>query len=114
MFCLRGEGARVGKGFEVKRAGGVGYILGNSPANGNELSVDAHVLAATAVGSEGAIEILQYINSTKNPTAYITPARTVLHSQPAPYMAAFTSRGPNIIYPDILKVHFVWLQRTVF
>lgn len=108
MFCLRGNGTRVGKGEEVKRAGGVGYILGNSLANGAELSVDAHVLPATAVDSDDAIKILNYINSTKNPMAYIFPSRTVLHTKPAPYMAAFTSRGPNVISPNILKVN--WLK----
>lgn len=103
VFCLRGNGTRVGKGLEVKRAGGVGYILGNSPANGEEIPADPHVLPATALGSTGAIKILNYINSTQNPTATILPARTVLNYKPAPFMATFTSRGPNIIEPNILK-----------
>ncbi|WOG85034.1 hypothetical protein DCAR_0104220 [Daucus carota subsp. sativus] len=103
VFCLRGNGTRIGKGLEVKRVGAAGYILGNSPANGAELAVDCHVLPATAVTSEDAIKISKYINSTKNPTAYIVRAVTKLYSKPAPYMAAFTSRGPNVISPDILK-----------
>ncbi|XAR66629.1 Tripeptidyl-peptidase II [Bertholletia excelsa] len=103
VMCLRGNGTRVGKGMEVKRAGGVGFVLGNSPANGAELTVDAHVLPATAVNSDDAIKILKYINSTKKSTAYINPARTQLHRQAAPFMAAFSSRGPNVITPDILK-----------
>ncbi|KAL8108232.1 subtilisin-like protease SBT5.6 [Apium graveolens] len=103
VFCLRGNGTRIGKGQEVKRAGGAGYILGNSLANGAELAVDAHVLPATGVTSDDAIKILKYINSTKKPTAYIRYAKTRLNYKPAPYMAAFTSRGPNVISPDILK-----------
>ncbi|CAK9136634.1 unnamed protein product [Ilex paraguariensis] len=103
VMCLRGKGTRVGKGGEVKRAGGVGFILGNSPANGAEIAVDAHVLPATAVNSNNAIEILQYINATKNPTAYIHRASTVLHDKPAPSMASFSSRGPSVISPEILK-----------
>ncbi|KAK3006403.1 hypothetical protein RJ639_015544 [Escallonia herrerae] len=104
VLCFRGNGTRVGKGQEVKRAGGIGFILGNSPANGAELAADAHVLPATAVNSENAIKIVRYINRTKNPMASIFPAKTVLYSKPAPFMAAFTSRGPNTISPDILKV----------
>ena len=104
MFCLRGNGTRVGKGIEVKRAGGVGYILGNSPANGQEIVADPHVLPATAVGANEAIQIFKYINSTKYPMAYIIPAKTVVHTTPAPFMASFTSRGPNVIDPTILKV----------
>ncbi|PSR98662.1 Subtilisin-like protease [Actinidia chinensis var. chinensis] len=103
VMCLRGNGSRVGKGEEVRRAGGIGFILGNSPANGAELTADAHVLPATAVASDSAIKILKYINSTKKPMAYISPARTVLDRKPAPFMASFTSRGPNTITPDILK-----------
>ncbi|KAL5839221.1 hypothetical protein ACOSQ3_011926 [Xanthoceras sorbifolium] len=103
VMCMRGVGMRVEKGQEVKRAGAVGFILGNSPANGNEIAVDAHLLPATAVVSDDAIKILKYINSTKNPVAFIKQARTTLHYQPAPFMAAFTSRGPNVLDPNILK-----------
>lgn len=108
VMCMRGVGMRIEKGLEVKRAGGAGFILGNSPANGNELACDAHLLPATAVASDDAIKILQYINSTKKPVAFIKPATTTLHYQPAPFMAAFTSRGPNSIDPNILKVIY-WL-----
>ncbi|KAL8460778.1 hypothetical protein ACS0TY_032329 [Phlomoides rotata] len=103
VMCLRGNGTRVGKGMEVKRAGGIGYVLGNSEANGNELAADAHVLPATAVSYLNALQILKYINSTKAPTAYIIPAKTVLDIKPSPFMAAFSSRGPSTISPDILK-----------
>lgn len=104
VLCFRGAGTRVGKGAEVKRAGGVGYILSNSKANGEELSVDSHLLPATAVGYTNGLKILNYLNSTKNPMAYIAPAETILEGVRAPFMAAFSSRGPNIIYPDVIKV----------
>lgn len=103
-MCLRGNGTRVGKGGEVKRAGGIGYILGNSKANGAELVADAHLLPATAVDYKSGVQILNYISSTKFPVAYIVPGKTVLHAKPAPYMASFTSRGPSAVAPDILKV----------
>ncbi|KAL2475125.1 subtilase family protein [Abeliophyllum distichum] len=103
VLCLRGNGSRVGKGLEVKRAGGIGYILGNSRANGAEEAADAHFLPATSINYENALKMLNYINSTKTPMAYIAPAKTVLDSKPAPFMAAFTSRGPSTISPDILK-----------
>lgn len=103
VMCLRGNGTRVGKGGEVKRAGGAGFILGNSKANGEELAADSHLLPATAVTYSNAIKILSYINSTKSPKAHIVPGITVLHRKPAPFMASFTSRGPNTISPQILK-----------
>ncbi|GAB2226121.1 hypothetical protein Droror1_Dr00021913 [Drosera rotundifolia] len=33
----------------------------------------------------------------------IVPPKTQLHRKPAPFMASFTSRGPNVIDPNILK-----------
>eukprot|EP01018_Ginkgo_biloba_P022277 Gb_38600 [translate_table: standard] len=103
VFCLRGNGPRVGKGLEVKRAGGAAVILGNRPLNGAEISVDAYVLPGTAVISTDATTILGYINSTMNPIAKIVPAKTVLGVKPAPFMAAFSSQGPNVLDPNILK-----------
>ncbi|KAJ7947213.1 Subtilisin-like protease [Quillaja saponaria] len=103
VLCMRGNGTRVGKGIEVQRTGGAGLILGNSPSNGAEITCDAHVLPATAVVYEEAMKILQYIKSTKYPIAHIMPATTTVHTKPAPSMASFTSRGPNIIDPNLLK-----------
>jgi len=40
----------------------------------------------------------------RNPTGFITKPATVLGTKPAPFMAAFSSQGPNTITPEILKV----------
>lgn len=37
----------------------------------------------------------------------IFPAKTVLASKPAPRVAAFSSKGPNALTPEILKVQFL-------
>ncbi|KAH9289612.1 hypothetical protein KI387_033729 [Taxus chinensis] len=103
VFCLRGMNSRVEKSLEVKRAGGAAIILGNLPSSGAEISVDANVLPGTAVVSDDATTILAYINSTINPVAHIDPAKTVLGIKPAPFMAAFSSRGPNVLDANILK-----------
>lgn len=103
VFCLRGNNTRVGKGMEVMRAGGIGYILGNAKGQGEEIVADPHVLPATAVGEYESMQIFNYIKSTKYPAAKILPAKTVVGTSPAPFMASFTSRGPNIIDPTILK-----------
>ncbi|KAM0938330.1 putative tripeptidyl-peptidase II [Dioscorea sansibarensis] len=105
VVCLRGSGTRVAKGMEVKRAGGVAMILGNSPANGDEIAVDAHVLPAAAISSKDVLLVLSYINgsTSSKPMAMIERANTVLGSNPAPVMAAFSSRGPNSIEHNILK-----------
>lgn len=104
VLCLGGNAPTVGTGMEVKRAGGAAVILGNFPAEGAEISVDAHVLPGTAVLSDDVIAIRNYINSTRTPTAKIIPAKTVLNVKEAPFMAAFSSQGPNALDPNILKV----------
>lgn len=43
----------------------------------------------------------------RNPTVYITPATTQIGKKPAPFMAAFSSKGPNTITPKILKVFVI-------
>ncbi|XP_030509609.2 subtilisin-like protease SBT5.3 isoform X2 [Cannabis sativa] len=38
-----------------------------------------------------------------NPVAYITPTKTKIGVKPAPVMASFSSRGPNVIQPALIK-----------
>ncbi|KAF9620616.1 hypothetical protein IFM89_013642 [Coptis chinensis] len=103
VLCMRGEGMRVGKGEEVKRAGAVGMILGNSPLNGNDLAIDPHVLPATQVVADDAISIFNYIKSSNKSVAQIDPGMTIVNTKPAPSMASFSSMGPNPLVADILK-----------
>eukprot|EP01018_Ginkgo_biloba_P040197 Gb_37580 [translate_table: standard] len=103
VFCERGKSSRVGKGAEVKAAGGAAMILANTEENGEELVADAHLLPATLVGQKNGVLIKEYIKSVSNPTATIEFKGTVLGIKPAPVVAAFSSRGPNSISPQVLK-----------
>ncbi|RAL46692.1 hypothetical protein DM860_004971 [Cuscuta australis] len=103
VLCDRGINARVDKGLEVKAAGGAGMVLANTAANGEELVADAHLLPATAVGQIAGDEIRRYILSDSNPTATISFEGTKVGIKPSPVVAAFSSRGPNTITPEILK-----------
>ncbi|XP_050207211.1 subtilisin-like protease SBT5.3 [Mercurialis annua] len=103
LVCLRGENARVDKGQQAAMAGAVGMVLANDKASGNEILADPHVLPASHVNYTNGVDILNYINSTKYSLAYITLPGTELGVKPAPFMAAFSSRGPNTITPEILK-----------
>jgi len=107
VVCFRGTGLRVEKGLEVKRAGGAAILLGNPAASGSEVPVDAHVLPGTVVAAADANTILSYINSSSSPTAVLDPSRTVVDVRPSPVMAQFSSRGPNVLEPSILKVRNV-------
>ncbi|KMT02183.1 hypothetical protein BVRB_9g206980 isoform C [Beta vulgaris subsp. vulgaris] len=103
VVCIRGDNARVDKGQQVALAGGVGMILANDHDTANEILADPHVLPASHINYSNGILVSTYINSTKFPKASITRTSTRLGINPAPFMAAFSSKGPNTITPEILK-----------
>ncbi|CAL0314618.1 unnamed protein product [Lupinus luteus] len=103
VVCDRGVNARVEKGVVVKKAGGVGMILANTAQNGEESVADRHVLPAVAVGEITGDKIREYVGSDPNPTVVLSFGGTVLNVKPAPVVAAFSSRGPNNLTPQILK-----------
>ncbi|WOG93032.1 hypothetical protein DCAR_0312311 [Daucus carota subsp. sativus] len=103
VLCDRGVNARVQKGSVVKSAGGVGMVLANAASNGDELVADAHLLPATAVTEKTGNLIKNYLFSESNPTATILFQGTKVGIEPSPVVAAFSSRGPNSITPEILK-----------
>ncbi|GLT36768.1 hypothetical protein SLA2020_111250 [Shorea laevis] len=103
VICLQGDYGSIEKGVAVLRAGAVGMILANDEQGGNEVFPEAHILPAADVGFADGQTIYAYINSNGKPIAKITPVKTVLGTKSAPKMAAFSSRGPNPIDPEILK-----------
>ncbi|KAL0718507.1 hypothetical protein Bca4012_067829 [Brassica carinata] len=102
VMCERG-GNRAVKGEVVKAAGGIGMILANTASRGEELAADAHVLPTTNVGKKAGDIIRHYVMTDPNPTASIVIQGTVVNIKPSPVLAAFSSRGPNPITPNILK-----------
>ncbi|XP_057974101.1 subtilisin-like protease SBT1.7 [Malania oleifera] len=103
VVCDRGgDVPRVEKGIAVKNAGGVGMILVNEQP-GEDALADAHFVTAAAVDKETGELIMNYINSSTNPTATIACKGTQVGIQPSPILAAFSSRGPNLLTQKILK-----------
>ncbi|XP_071717555.1 subtilisin-like protease SBT5.3 [Rutidosis leptorrhynchoides] len=103
LVCLRGDNARVDKGQQAALAGAWGMVLANNDASGNEILADPHVLPATHITYSDGLALFRYLNSTKSPMASITHPFTQLDAKPAPFMAAFSSKGPNTITPEFLK-----------
>ncbi|KAL3754124.1 hypothetical protein ACJRO7_001383 [Eucalyptus globulus] len=89
-----------GQDDTIKQLGGVGLV-----ASGDSLAdVDvAFVMSmpGTTVSNKDGEKIDRYINSTKNPQAVISKTRTAKMN--APFIAAFSSRGPQLIALNILK-----------
>lgn len=103
VLCDRGVNARVQKGLVVRDAGGAGMVLANAAGNGEELVADAHLLPAAGVGEKAGDALKSYLQTSSNPTATIMFGGTKVGVRPSPVVAAFSSRGPNIVTPDILK-----------
>ncbi|KAK7256679.1 hypothetical protein RIF29_30135 [Crotalaria pallida] len=102
VACERGLNGRTEKGEAVKMARGAGMILLNSDSQGEELMADPHVLPATSIGASAGKVIRSYIGSVKRPTASISFIGTS-YGDPAPIVAAFSSRGPSLVGPEVIK-----------
>ncbi|RZB74993.1 Subtilisin-like protease SBT5.3 isoform A [Glycine soja] len=91
---------RRAKAIAIRQGGGVGMILIDH--NAKDIGFQ-FVIPSTLIGQDAVEELQAYIKTDKNPTARIYPTITVVGTKPAPEMAAFSSIGPNIITPDIIK-----------
>ncbi|KAK4841042.1 hypothetical protein QYF36_024314 [Acer negundo] len=103
LVCQHAESStesKLEKSIVVKEAGGVGMILVDEADKDVAIPF---VIPSAIVGKEIGNKILTYINHTSKPISKIFPAKTVLGSQPAPRVAAFSSKGPNALTPEILK-----------
>ncbi|KAK4283101.1 hypothetical protein QN277_000093 [Acacia crassicarpa] len=107
VICDRGISPRVQKGLVVKKAGGVGMILTNTATNGEELVADCHLLPAVAIGEKEGKELKHYVFTSKKATANLLFLGTRLGIRPSPVVAAFSSRGPNLLTLEILKPDMV-------
>ncbi|KAG0449044.1 hypothetical protein HPP92_027527 [Vanilla planifolia] len=103
VVCFRGENPRMEKGEVVKLVGGKGMVLVNDLSSTDEIVADPHVLPATHISYSDGLKLFSYLNSTKSPEGFISYPYTMLGTKPAPFVASFSSRGPNIITPEILK-----------
>ncbi|KAJ0989727.1 hypothetical protein J5N97_008083 [Dioscorea zingiberensis] len=90
-------------GWGILKAGGIGMVLVNTQGTNQSLIADPHLLPATFISPADASILRSYFDSTKEPVGHISSPRTQNDLKPAPVMADFSSRGPNILTPQILK-----------
>lgn len=103
LVCRHAESSmesKLEKSVVVKEAGGVGMILVDEADKDVAIPF---VIPAAIIGRGTGDQILSYVNHTRKPISRIFPAKVILGSQPAPRVAAFSSKGPNALTPDILK-----------
>ncbi|KAK4479768.1 hypothetical protein RD792_015303 [Penstemon davidsonii] len=88
---------------EALRAGALGIIGLHDDANDVSFVVP---LPASPLTKHDFSVVKSYINSTKAPTVDIRTSESIQNLD-APRVASFSSRGPNIILPDILKTKLI-------
>nr|CAD1844836.1 unnamed protein product [Ananas comosus var. bracteatus] len=79
------------------------WVLMNAPPYGYTTLADAHVLPASHISYADGLSVQSYLNKSSSPVAAIIFKRTVLGTSPAPAIAGFSSRGPSLASPGILK-----------
>ncbi|KAK7396662.1 hypothetical protein VNO78_17818 [Psophocarpus tetragonolobus] len=100
VYCVGGTGTQD---LTIKELGGAGAIIGVDDKI--DASYTTVIPGAFVEASSVGNTIEHYINSTKNPRAVIH--KTTTKQIPAPFLASFSSRGPQTITPDILKPDLV-------
>ncbi|KAF2309222.1 hypothetical protein GH714_001245 [Hevea brasiliensis] len=90
------------KGLVVRKAGGVGMIQVNLQAV-KEMSAHSHLLPTVEVGYKIGNLIKNYEMTDPNPTVILGFDGTVVNVRPSPMVADFSSRGPSLVTPQILK-----------
>ena len=107
VFCDRGVNARIDKSLEVKQRGGLGMIMANTSEN--SVNADLHFVPSIHVDHTIGATIRTFLGA--NPNAPVTISKgTVVFNQPAPFVAAFSSRGPSLAGiggEDIMKPDFM-------
>lgn len=101
VVCVRGGNGRVAKGGVVRNAGGRGMVIVNSAETGEELVADAHILPALHLGFTAGSKVLAYASNADASASLVFDGTR--NGVPAPQMAAFSSRGPALPVPWILK-----------
>ncbi|XP_020084948.1 subtilisin-like protease SBT1.2 [Ananas comosus] len=103
VVCDRAGGPRIEIGTAVKEAGGAALVILNKETDGCTTLAEAHYLPASDVSYINGSKILSYLNSTDKPLATISFQGTSLGTSPAPVVTFFSSRGPSLQSPGILK-----------
>jgi subtilisin family serine protease len=100
VLCLRGDIARIDKSLAVSLAGGAGMILYNANDGQSQVTDTHHVPSVHLNNTDGQV-IKAYIGAVSDPIAQINGGEFT--EIDAPWMAGFSSRGPNLLSGDIIK-----------
>lgn len=101
VLCVRGAFARVDKSLAVYEAGGTGMILYNQNDGQSEVT-DNHFVPSVHINNTDGLVIKDYIDSAGDDAVAAIVGGEFTEID-APWMASFSSRGPNRLSADIIK-----------
>ncbi len=99
VLCQRGAFARVAKSQAVFLGGGAGMVLYNN-SDSDTLNTDNHYVPSVHINNTDGLAVKAYIGAGA-PTGTIQGG--AFTATPGSVMAAFSSRGPNLLTEDIIK-----------
>ncbi|KAK1305545.1 Subtilisin-like protease SDD1 [Acorus calamus] len=105
VLCERGGGSgTIEKGAVANAAGAVGVIIMNDETNAYSTTADPNLIPASLIPYAGGQKVIAYAKSNPKPTAAIAFMGTLIgRSIQSPVIASFSSRGPSVTTPGILK-----------
>lgn len=103
VVCDRGTNILVNKSLAVKETGGIGIVIGNVVLSNNTITSIDHGIPAVHIDKVSMDAVKAYMAAEPAGTLAMSQFTPKKGTTPAPVMAAFSSRGPNRGYPNILK-----------
>ncbi|MCB0965770.1 MAG: S8 family serine peptidase [Ilumatobacter sp.] len=100
VLCKRGVTARIDKSLAVYEAGGAGMVLYNTFDADTQIT-DSHWVPSVHVNFTDGSALKYFISKAKKPTAQIAGGEKA--ATQGSVMAAFSSRGPNLLSGDLIK-----------
>jgi subtilisin family serine protease len=105
LVCDRGGNVLVNKSANGATAGAAGVIIANTPTSANTIILQAHTISTLHIVAAETAKLKSYIAANPDSaTAALGNVRAVADASiAAPVMADFSSRGPNLFDPNLLK-----------
>ncbi|RVU37688.1 S8 family peptidase [Rheinheimera riviphila] len=103
VVCDRGSNVLVNKSQAVKETGGIGIVIGNVLLTNNTITSIDHGIPAVHIDKVSTDAVKAYLATEPAATLAMSKFAAKKGTVAAPVMAAFSSRGPNRGYPNILK-----------
>lgn len=103
VVCDRGTVGRVQKSINVAAAGGGGFVLANDAPSAYSLNADVYAIPGVHLTYVDGVALKAWLAVTGTYTATILGFSPDYTTSGADIMAGFSSRGPSLTLPDVIK-----------